>query len=252
MRLFEWEGPPAYRVAFSTRMGGVSAGPYESLNLGLLTDDAPENVVENRRRLCAAVDADAETATMAFQLHGSRVAEASGRGVVTPGTGYAACDGLWTDCANQAMMLVTADCFPLAVARRAGPSALAVLHVGWRGLLAGIVANGIASLRQGRNGEPVATRHAGDVVAAIGPGIGPCCYEVGEEVAAAFRDRFGDEVVRGRNLDLARAVERALADAGVREVDRNGHCTSCEDDLFFSHRRDRGLTGRQGVVAYIR
>ena len=240
MRLFEWHGPSAYRVAFSTRLGGVSEGPYESLNLGLLTDDAPENVVENRRLVCAAVGADPEAATMAFQVHGSRVAEASARGVMAPGTDHEASDGLWTDRSGQALMLVTADCFPVALARRDGGPALCVLHVGWRGLLAGIVENGVGAV--GGDGPG----------AAIGPGIGPCCYEVGEEVAAPFRDRFGDDVVRDRNLDLALAVERALADAGVTEVERNGHCTSCEPELFFSHRRDRGRTGRQGVVAYIR
>lgn len=240
MRLFEWDGAPAYRVAFATRVGGVSEGPYESLNLGLLTGDAPENVVENRRVLCDAVGADPHTATMAFQVHGARVAEARARGVVTPGTGYEACDGLWSDRAGQAMMLVTADCFPVAVARRDGASALAVLHVGWRGLLGGVVANGV--------------RAVGGVgaVAVIGPGIGPCCYEVGEEVAAPFCARFGGGVVHGRKLDLALAVERALREAGVTDVARNGHCTSCERELFFSHRRDRGVTGRQGVVAYIR
>jgi YfiH family protein len=240
MRLFEWDALPGYRVAFSTRLGGVSHGPYASLNLGLLTDDESENVVENRRRLCDAVDADAETATMAFQVHGSRVARASARGIVSPGTDHDPCDGLWTDRAGQAMMLVTADCFPVAVARREGAPALALLHVGWRGLLDGIVENGVRAL----GGATLA--------AGVGPGIGRCCYEVGEEVAARFRERFGDGVVDGRKLDLALALERTLRDAGVTDVHQNRHCTSCERDLFFSHRRDRGLTGRQGVVAYIR
>ena len=238
MKLFEWDGPKAYRVAFSTRLGGVSDGAYASLNLGLLTDDAPENVVQNRRRLCDSVGADAERATMAFQVHGRHVAEASARGVVTPGTDYDRCDGLWTKRRGQAMLLVTADCFPVAVTRRERDPALAVLHVGWRGLLEGIVEGGVGVI--------------GGTTAAIGPGIGACCYEVGEEVAAPFRERFGEDVVRDGNLDLALALERALRQAGVADVDRNGHCTSCEPELFFSHRRDRGVTGRQGVVAYIR
>ena len=83
----------------------------------------------------------------------------------------------------------------------------------------------------------------------IGPGIGPCCYAVGEEVAAPFRERFGDDVVRGRNLDLWSAAERALA--GAASVERTDLCTSCNPKLFFSHRRDRGVTGRQGVVARV-
>ena len=239
MKLFEWDTGGPYRVAFSTRLGGVSDGSFESLNLGILTADEPQNVVENRTRLCAAVDADPEQATMAWQVHGERVTEADARGIVTPGTPYERCDGLWTDEPRRALMLVTADCCPVALARLAGPPRLTVRHVGWRGLLGGIAAEGVAAMAG--NG----------IAAAIGPGIGPCCYEVGEEVAEPFRTRFGDDVVDGRNLDLGLATERALLEAGCSTVERNGHCTSCEADLFFSHRRDRGRTGRQGVIAYI-
>jgi polyphenol oxidase len=84
------------------------------------------------------------------------------------------------------------------------------------------------------------------------PAIGPCCYEVGDEVAAPFRERFGDDVLSGRNLDLAEATERTLRGAGAESVERVRLCTSCEEELFFSHRRDRGVTGRQGVVAALR
>jgi YfiH family protein len=240
MKLFDWDSSGPYRVAFSTRLGGVSEGPYESLNLGILTDDDPERVVVNRKRLTGAVGADAETATMAWQVHGSLVAEARPRGLVTPGTIYGRCDGLWSNRPGQAMVLLTADCFPVALCRRHGEPALAVLHVGWKGLLSGIAANGVTAIRDG-----------GAVVAAIGPGIGPCCYEVGEEVAAPFRARFGDDIMQGRNLDLGEATERALQSVGCETVWRSERCTCCEPQLFFSHRRDRGVTGRQGVVAYI-
>jgi polyphenol oxidase len=241
VRLLEWEAAPsAFRVAFTTRVGGVSEGDFESLNLGILTDDDPERVVENRRRLCDAVGADAESATMAWQVHGGRVTEAQPRGIVERTT-FEQCDGLWTDRPGQAMALVTADCYPVAIARddeeRPG---LCVLHVGWRGLLEGIARAGVEAL----GGEPL--------TAAIGPGIGPCCYEVGEEVAGPFRERFGDGVLVDGRLDLAGATEQALREAGVHSVERTGHCTACEPELFFSHRRDRGRTGRQGVIAYIR
>ena len=239
MRLFEWDGGGRYRVAFSTRLGGVSEGSSESLNLGIVTAEEPENVVENRTRLCASVEADPHDATMAWQVHGSNVTEADARGIVTPGTVYERCDGLWTDQARRALVLLTADCFPVALVRTSGSPRLAVLHVGWRGLLEGIADAGVAAL-QG-NG----------IAAAVGPGIGACCYEVGEEVSEPFRRRFGDDVVSGRRLDLGLATERALLEAGCTTVERNGRCTSCEADLFFSHRRDRGRTGRQGVIAYI-
>jgi YfiH family protein len=137
------------------------------------------------------------------------------------------------------MMLLTADCLPVAIARRNGAKpALAILHVGWRGLLAGIVAEGVRALGGGR------------LVAAIGPGIGPCCYEVGEEVAEPFRATHGDVVSDGR-LDLWSAAERALRAAGVVSVERADLCTYCHPELFFSHRRDKGRTGRQGIVAAV-
>ena len=139
------------------------------------------------------------------------------------------------------MMLITADCLPIAVARANGDRpGLAVLHVGWRGLLEGIA--GAAVDRLGN----------GSLQAVIGPGIGPCCYEVGEEVAGPFRERFGDDVLQGRNLDLPLAAERALQAAGGARVERVDMCTSCHPDLFFSHRRDGARTGRQGIVARIR
>ena len=240
MRLLDWDAGESYRVAFSTRLGGVSEGAFESLNLGILTEDDPERVLENRRRLYAELDAEPETATMAWQVHGARVFEADGRGVVTPGAEFEQGDGLWTDRPGRAVGLLTADCFPVALARANGRPRLAVLHVGWKGLLDGIVEAGVAAIG------------VGPVVAAIGPGIGPCCYEVGEEVAAPYRALFGDDILRGSNLDLAEATERGLRAAGVESIHRTGHCTSCEPGLFFSHRRDRGRTGRQGVVAYIR
>lgn len=237
--MIRWENGP-YVVAFTNRVGGVSGGAFESLNLGALTDDDPLNVVENRRRACEAASADAATATMAWQHHGADVNKAEPRGLLTPGTQFDRCDGLWSDEPGQAMMLLTADCLPVALGRANGAKpALGVLHVGWRGLLAGIVARGANALGGGR------------LAAAIGPGIGPCCYEVGEEVAAPFRAAYGDDVVTEGRLDLWSAAEQALRVAGCDEVERTDLCTYCHPDLFFSHRRDRGRTGRQGVVGYI-
>jgi polyphenol oxidase len=239
VQLFEQDLGERYFAAFSTRLGGVSEGDFESLNLGILTDDDPVRVVENRRVLAGAVGADPETATMAWQVHGARVFEADGRGIVKPGTDFEQGDGLWTETLGRAIGLLTADCYPVVLARQDGTPRLVVLHVGWRGLVEGILENGVTNV-------------GGPAAAAIGPGIGPCCYEVGEEVAAPFRARFGDDVMHGRNLDLAEAIERTLRAAGVESITRTGHCTSCEPELFFSHRRDRGRTGRQGVVAFIR
>ncbi len=227
--MIAWAPSGPYAVAFSTRRGGVSEGAYASLNLGRLTEDEPERVEENRRRLCASIGADAKRLTLNRQRHSATVhrAHAGRRG--EPG------DGLWTDDVDVPMLKLTADCLPIAIARTEGEPALALLHAGWRGLAEGIVAAGVRVLGGGR------------LAAAVGPAIGPCCYEVGREVAELF-DR---DLVRGRNLDLWSAAERALGAAGVAEVERVDLCTACHPELFFSHRRDDGRTGRQGVIGLV-
>ncbi len=230
--LLRWDSPGPYAVAFSTRQGGVSRGAFASLNLGRLTDDETQNVEENRRRLCAAVGAEPECLAMNRQVHGPTVnrAEPGARG--RPG------DGLWTDEPGLPMLKFTADCLPIALARTNGRPGLALLHAGRLGLLEGIVAAGVAAL-------------GGPLAAIVGPGIGPCCYEVGDDILAAYRSRFGADAVRGRNLDLWYAAESALHDAGVGSVERLDLCTACDPDRFFSHRRDGGVTGRQGVIGYV-
>jgi purine-nucleoside/S-methyl-5'-thioadenosine phosphorylase / adenosine deaminase len=231
--IFRWEAPGPYRVAFSTREGGVSGGPYASLNLGLLTEDEPANVQENRRRLCAEVDADPERLALNRQVHGTAVRRAAA------GDRRERADGLWTEEPGVPMLAMTADCMPVAIARvngtrtRSGPG-LAILHVGWRGLADGVIASGVAAL-------------GGRLAAAIGPAIGPCCYEVGPEVAA----RFDTDLLAAGKLDLWAAAERALRAAGVEEVERTDVCTACHPEVFFSHRRDQGVTGRQGVIGVI-
>ena len=231
MTVFRWDCGAAYRVVFSTRVGGVSEGPFASLNLGRLTLDREENVEENRRRLCAEVGADVATLALNRQRHSATVnrARAGARG--EPG------DGLWSDEPGVPMLKLTADCIPIALARE-DRAALAVLHAGWRGLLEGIVDAGATAL-------------GGTLRAAVGPAIGPCCYEVGPEVAEPFRRRFGADVVTGRKLDLWTAAERALREAGVGTVERFDLCTSCNPEQFFSHRRDAGVTGRQGVIGVV-
>src|SRR5213592_194003 len=188
--MIRWDAPGPYVVAFPTRNGGVSVGPYASLNLGLLTDDDPANVEENRSRLCNAVSADLGRLAMNRQVHAAAVHRA------VAGIRDREGDGLWTDELRVPMLKLAADCLPVAVARTRGQPALALLHVGRMGLLEGVVAAGVAAV----DGGPVA--------AIVGPGIGPCCYEVGDDIRAAYRTRFCRSVVRGRKLDLWAAVER--------------------------------------------
>lgn len=230
--LIRWEVDGPYEVAFSTRQGGVSEGPFESLNLGRLTADEPGNADENRRRLCDAIGASPDDLAMNRQVHGATVNRALAGARGQPG------DGLWTDEPNVPMLKFTADCLPIALARRNGRPGLALLHAGRMGLLEGVLEAGVAAL-----GRPTA--------AIVGPGIGPCCYEVGEEIAASYRARFGARVVHRGHLDLWTAAEQVLRSAGVESVERLDLCTACDPDRFFSHRRDSGVTGRQGVIGYV-
>lgn len=229
--MIRWE-PPGCSVVFSTREGGVSEGPYASLNLGRLTGDDVDRVDENRRLLCAELGADAERLTLNRQVHSTLVHRA------VPGSRGEPGDGLWTDEPGQPILAMAADCLPIALARADGKPAVAVLHAGWRGLLAGIVRVGTETL-------------GGRLQAAIGPAIGPCCYEVGDEVATPFGETFGADVVRGRTLDLWSAAERALNAAGVDDVLRTDLCTFCHADRFFSHRRTGKPRGVQGVIARV-
>ncbi|HEX7312196.1 MAG TPA: polyphenol oxidase family protein [Gaiellaceae bacterium] len=229
-----WEAPGPYEVVFTTRVGGVSDGPYASLNLGRKTGDDLERVDENRRRACAEIGADAADLALNYQVHSAVVHRARSGARGDPG------DGLWTDERDLPILAMGADCLPIALARANGAApAVAVVHVGWRGLLGGVVESAVAAIGDG------------ELAAAIGPGIGPCCYEVRDDVAGPFRARFGREIVSDGRLDLWRAAEVALRDAGVTQVERIDLCTACHPDLFFSHRRDGKPRGVQGVLARV-
>ncbi|MGA9761278.1 MAG: polyphenol oxidase family protein [Gaiellaceae bacterium] len=235
-----WQAPGPYRVAFSTRAGGVSEGVFSSLNLSELGGDEPERVLENRARLCRALEIDPVNATMARQRHGAVARRAEAVGLLSASADFPECDALWSEEPGLGMMLVTADCLPIAIARTEGERpGLALAHAGWRGLLGGVIESVSRALGPGRT------------KAVLGPTIGPCCFEVSDEVAASFRRRFGRQVVNGRKVNLWLAAERALAAAGCSGAERIELCTSCHPELFFSHRRDHGQTGRQGVVGAI-
>lgn len=225
------------RVGFGSRVGGVSEAPYDSLNIGVLTEDAEAAVVENRARLASAVGIDPMNVPIGLQVHGADIAVHEGpqepSPYAEPGTALQEVDGHVVRCPGLAPVVLTADCLPVALA---GPGGVAMLHCGWRGLAAGII---------GRGADAVEATSA-----AIGPGIGPCCFEVGPEVLGEFAD-LGEGIADGRMLDLPEVARRLLARAGVEEVETAGLCTFCEAELFFSHRRDKGVTGRMGNLAWI-
>jgi polyphenol oxidase len=232
----EWSAGGA-RVVFPTRAGGVSAPPYDSLNLGLSTDDTAEAVIENRRRLCAAVGLPLERLVVPGQVHDTVVREVgageAGRGTLAPEDVIPRTDALFTRASGLGLAVSYADCVPVAIVA-ADAAGFATVHAGWRGMVDGIVGKAAAELARG-----------GRLIAGVvGPSIGPCCFTVGEDVRRRFAERFPG-AVQGGSVDLWACARQELEAAGLAPaaVSVTGLCTSC-DRRFFSHRREHGLTGR--------
>jgi len=222
----EQERDDAVLVAFTDRHGGVSRAPYDSLNLAARVGDDSAGVETNRARVAEAIGFDVGALALARQVHGVRVLE-----VVEGCAGVVGeADILVTSTPGVVLGILTADCAPVVLAR---DGAVAIVHAGWRGLVAGAIAAGVEVL--------------GDVRKAwIGPSIQACCYEVGPEVIDSFVTA-GLPVADDRHVDTRAAARRALERAGVGEIEAVGGCTSC-DTRYFSYRRD-GVTGRQGTFS---
>ncbi len=224
---------------FTTRLGGMSDAPHGSLNLSYVAGDDAGIVRANRDRALSAIGLAAAAWTGGRQVHGTEVARVTvdqrGSGADSAASTIPGTDALWTDQPGIALAVLVADCVPILLAdpvRRR----VAVVHAGWRGLVGGIVEKAAEVFQ-----EPAS------MVALAGPSIGPCCYQVGEDVAVPARDRFGDGVMRGANLDLWAATWAAFQRAGIRDATVAGLCTRCESHRFYSHRAGDG--GRQGVLA---
>ena len=237
---------------FTTRVGGVSAPPFDTLNLGAKWGDDPTKVSENRRRLERAVGAPI---LVARQVHGTVIAR------VRPGDDPAAlaqveADGICSDSPGLAVGVFVADCVPaLVVDPRTG--SFAAVHAGWRGTVGGVLPAAVRALATEFGARPE------DLRVALGPAIGPCCFEVGPEVVAAFEALFADARARGivlpssrgaagkANVDLKAANRLLLERAGVAPaaIDAGPECTHCDSARFFSFRRDGGGIGQlMGLV----
>lgn len=184
---------------------------------------------ESHERAVAAIGIASARVFQGRQVHGAELAFHEDSDAAM---GSVEVDGHVIRSPGMAGLVYTADCLPVAVA---GPEGAAILHCGWRGLAAGIVAHGVEAVDA--------------TAAAVGPGVGPCCYEVGDEVLTAFSG-LGDGISSGRMLDLPEVARQQLRRAGVEEVEIAGLCTRCEEGLFFSHRRDGG-PGRQGGLVWL-
>lgn len=227
---------PSATAAFTTRLGGVSAPPWDQLNLGVLTGDQEDAVRENRARTAAAIGLDADRVVIGRQVHGAEIVAHSDPQSPAPfstaGLDPPEVDGHYTAESNLALLVFVADCLPIALS---GPGGVAMLHGGWRGLAGGIVERGVEAV-------------AADV-AVVGPGIGACCYEVGDQVLTAF-EPLGEGIANARMLDLPEVVRRLLHRAGVGRIEVSDLCTRCNPELFFSHRGQGPETGRQAGIVW--
>ena len=276
MKTFEHDGLHYFRFgelpdngvaghAVFSRRGGVSAAPFDSLNLSVSVPDERDRVYANRRRAFGLFGRDTDTVVHAHLVHGSAVARVT---QADNGTWLKHVDGLITDQPGCALTMNFADCAPIFLydPRR---HAIGLGHAGWRGTVIDLPGAMVRAMTEQFGSDPA------DLVAAVGPCIGPCCYEVGEDVIAAveaafaepellFRRRTADDgpppesdnrrLVAGSqgarvgHFDLPEANRRNLFNAGVRTVELSGYCTACRTDLFFSHRAEKGRTGRFGAV----
>ena len=226
-------------LAFSTRRGGVSAPPFDSLNLGRSTADLPASVSANRSRLLIALGLSPNRLATAGQVHGTRVLEATAPGHLPD------CDGLITRVPGLALAVTTADCMSL-IFTAAG--AVAAIHSGWRGAADGMPVAALETLCD------IAGCSPSEVEVHFGPSARGCCYEVGEEVATRFPEAALRRPGPKARLDLPTATRLALLETGMspESVHDCGACTMCEPYWYFSHRRDGGATGRLWGIAALR
>jgi len=217
----------------STRKGGVSGAPYDSLNLGLNTDDGEDRVRENRRRFFESVGLDETGLVTPRQVHGDTV-----RAVDAPGTVPDA-DAVVTDRRGIILSIQVADCLPVYLIDPV-KKAVGLVHAGWRGTGKNIAGKTVMVMNKAFG------TNASDLLAFFGPSIGPCCCAVEEDASA----RFDPSYVRDGRLDLWRCNEDQLLEAGVKSgnVVQSRLCTACHPEWFFSHRASGGKTGRMLAV----
>lgn len=215
-------------AVYTTRVGGVSEVPFDELNVSMSVGDGLHRVLANRDLAARAIGRGPIWSTVK-QIHGSDVVVAS------PARSAGArreADAQWTEDRELTMAVLSADCILLLLV---SDVRIGVVHAGWRGLAAGIVERAVEAV-------------GADLVFA-GPAIGPCCFEVGAEVSDEFRARYPQAVVDDGHVDLWVAAETAARTSGADTVRTARLCTSCHPELFFSHRRDNGATGRQALLA---
>ena len=230
-------------VVFTTRQGGMSPPPFDSLNLGLHVGDSRKNVLKNRRLLLSGLNLDINALTTAEQVHGNLPVVVDeglvGRGAESHEDSISGADALITDLGDVPLALFFADCVPVVLAEPI-KRCIALIHAGWRGIVGDIIEESTSMLVNTFKAEP------GNLLAFIGPSIGPCCYEVSGARFEEFQSKFGSVFTNGK-IDLPECAEKQLTEAGIplERIIRVNICTSCRHDIFFSYRKAQ-VTGRQG------
>lgn len=255
--LFQKAGGLAAAVA--SRRGGVSCAPFDALNMSFSTGDAPEDVRENRRRFLSLLHIPPEDIVSCHQVHGTHIEEVGaadrGRGALDAESALPETDGLMTNEKGVPLTMNFADCTPLLFYDKAHHAA-AVAHGGWRGTAGDIAGKMVRRMTERYGTDPA------ELLAGIGPAIGGCSFEVGEDVIGAFETLFDradmETLARPRGggkylFDLPEANRRLLLRAGLlpHHIESCGLCTYCRDDLFFSYRKSGGKTGRHMAAAML-
>jgi hypothetical protein len=247
LRLFQFESLLRHNLnhAIFTRRGGISPDPWRSLNLGGTVGDAPERVAENKRLALASLNRSPESVCEVWQVHSSRVLLAEGpRGAQPP----IQADAMICNRPEVTLLMRFADCVPILLYDPVR-SAIGAVHTGWLGTVRKVAAETVAQMQQAFGSRPA------DLLACIGPSIGPDHYPVGPEVVEQVRQAFGEESERhllprdGQVcFDLWSANHSLLSESGVGTIELSGVCTACHLEDWFSHRGDRGKTGRFGAA----
>lgn len=247
-----WESAGA-RLVFTTRTGGVSQPPYESLNLGLHVDDERNLVLENRSRMMRLFDAGLDQMVSCQQVHGNAVtrvyAHHRGLGAESDQTAIPGSDAMITAIRGVVLSTFYADCIPVFFFDPAH-QVVAIAHSGWKGTMARIAVKTLQAMQIEYHSRPA------DMQVFIGPGIGRCCYQIQPELVQKVEAEFGhisdiiDGDEHGYTWDLKATNRCMLEEAGVlsKRIILCSLCTGCEEDLFFSYRRDQGVTGRMGAA----
>jgi len=235
---------PRLKHAFTTRLGGGSAEPLNWFNLGRHIDDpgARQDAMTNREKLCAALNLDFGRMVVPGQVHSARV-------VSTHAREFAQVDSVATGESGVPILLHFADCVPIILFDPYTP-ALAVVHAGWRGTAQSIVRAAVEFLQENHGVQP------GNILAAIGPAIGSCCYPTGDDAARQLAATVsqGEQLIKWLEQprpDLKGLNAMQLLESGVSRIDVTDLCTACQPELFYSHRFSAGKTGRQGAIASI-